>query len=499
MARESQSDSEDSVISHITVHVPDSPAQPTANMSTASRSSVGASSLSSTPPTSANGSTEGQDASNKSNNRRVSRSRSSLSTLASEAADASTKRKATRSKEDMQSKATSRAVSGVTLVEGGNNTSAAQEKLLKQLDIDMHFDAAEDASHLLEDDNSKARRRSSRQSHIGTSPITTSTTSSLGKRARDMIDTVKDKASSFTTRTTRFQAPQSPPKRAKHDEGPRRMFPNLPRTGRKGEKKEEEEVAEPAGRIASPKPTKPTRIEKVYQTKGLYAGQTRSFDDIVKVGTNKKKHAQIASNEAEKENSILPLPMFGTYKCLNHPEPEAFLPFKLPADVLVPLRKEQVPKNWNKLNKNRFIGDATATWNTKDFKKLARDLCKCIDGKCGDNCYNRLLSYECNENICGNKADCGNRPFAELKWRYANKNETRLNPGEKLEGNLWGQGIETVDTKSRGFGVRAMRPFAPNQIIVEYCGEIITQEEADRRMNEDYKDKKVEDLETQKE
>jgi hypothetical protein len=109
------------------------------------------------------------------------------------------------------------------------------------------------------------------------------------------------------------------------------------------------------------------------------------------------------------------------------------------------------------------------------------------------------LSYECNENICGNKADCGNRPFAELKWRYANKNETRLNPGEKLEGNLWGQGIETVDTKSRGFGVRAMRPFAPNQIIVEYCGEIITQEEADRRMNEDYKDKKVEDLETQKE
>ena len=101
------------------------------------------------------------------------------------------------------------------------------------------------------------------------------------------------------------------------------------------------------------------------------------------------------------------------------------------------------------------------------------------------------MSYECNDKICANGAECGNRPFAELAFRYKNKNFSRLREGEKAEANLWGEGVETVKTEGRGFGVRAMRPFKPNQIIVEYCGEIINQQEADRRMNEDYKDKKV--------
>lgn len=101
------------------------------------------------------------------------------------------------------------------------------------------------------------------------------------------------------------------------------------------------------------------------------------------------------------------------------------------------------------------------------------------------------MSYECNDKICNNGNECGNRSFAELAFRYKNKNFSRLREGEKAEANLWGEGVETVRTEGRGFGVRAMRTFKPNQIIVEYCGEIINQEEADRRMNEDYKDKKV--------
>jgi hypothetical protein len=36
-----------------------------------------------------------------------------------------------------------------------------------------------------------------------------------------------------------------------------------------------------------------------------------------------------------------------------------------------------------------------------------------------------------------------------------------------------------------------MRSFEPGQIIVEYTGEIITQEESDRRLDEVYKDSTV--------
>lgn len=48
--------------------------------------------------------------------------------------------------------------------------------------------------------------------------------------------------------------------------------------------------------------------------------------------------------------------------------------------------------------------------------------------------------------------------------------------------------MKTID---RGYGVRANRTFEPNQIIVEYTGEIITQDECDDRMNKRYKDAEV--------
>ena len=51
-----------------------------------------------------------------------------------------------------------------------------------------------------------------------------------------------------------------------------------------------------------------------------------------------------------------------------------------------------------------------------------------------------------------------------------------------------------IKTSDRGYGVRSNRCFRPNQIIMEYTGEIITEEECERRMNEVYKHNEVQSL-----
>jgi hypothetical protein len=130
-----------------------------------------------------------------------------------------------------------------------------------------------------------------------------------------------------------------------------------------------------------------------------------------------------------------------------------------------------------------------ATWKKSDHTLMSS--CQCTpEGGCGEDCLNRSMRYECNDDSCNIGPDhCTNRGFAELKWRSKNKNASR-NP-VKRESNMWGEGIEVMKTEDRGYGVRSMRAFEPGQVIVEYTGEIITPDEGDRRMNEDYKGKTV--------
>lgn len=125
---------------------------------------------------------------------------------------------------------------------------------------------------------------------------------------------------------------------------------------------------------------------------------------------------------------------------------------------------------------DRFIGDASALWKRD---KQDSSQCYCIPEEgCGETCHNRVMSYECDSTNCRlTPEQCGNRPFAQLKRR--------------AKGNGYDYGVEVQETEDRGYGVRAMRSFEPHQIIVEYAGEIITQDECERRMKHIYKKDKV--------
>ena len=89
------------------------------------------------------------------------------------------------------------------------------------------------------------------------------------------------------------------------------------------------------------------------------------------------------------------------------------------------------------------------------------------------------MLYECDTTNCALGPEfCQNRAFQTLQERTK-------------KGGRYRVGVEVYKTGDRGYGVRSNRCFEPNQIIMEYTGEIITEEECERRMNEVYKDNEV--------
>ena len=89
------------------------------------------------------------------------------------------------------------------------------------------------------------------------------------------------------------------------------------------------------------------------------------------------------------------------------------------------------------------------------------------------------MFYECDNTNCNIGAElCTNRSFEDLRKRCK-------------AGGKYNVGVEVIKTLDRGYGVRSNRTFTPYQIIVEYTGEIITQDECDNRMKTIYKDNEV--------
>ncbi|KAL3420163.1 histone-lysine n-methyltransferase [Phlyctema vagabunda] len=253
---------------------------------------------------------------------------------------------------------------------------------------------------------------------------------------------------------------------------------------RPGEPAQKKIKTEPPAQLTSPKknvvapksekPEKPEKVapvgkrQKVWLNKGLYAGQEASR--TVAAEFSEKEKTEMALSRA-RPNTVLPLPMWHGLRLLDIGRN-----FKLPFDVCSPLPPGQPkPDEWRKSTRNRFIGDAAAAWKTSKHFGDFDSSCVCTaDEGCKENCQNRIMFYECDETNCKLGRGCGNRAFADLQDR-------------RKAGGKYRIGVEVIKTADRGYGVRSNRCFDPYQIIVEYNGEIITEEECDRRMNEEYK------------
>lgn len=236
-----------------------------------------------------------------------------------------------------------------------------------------------------------------------------------------------------------------------------------------------------ASKSVEPSPVKPvplkkphvTARQKKYLAQGLYVGQDPNYDPRLTEEKNKKKLAA-KGEAAAKPRTILPDPMLAGKRLL-----ELGRGFRLPFNVFSPLPPGQPrPDEWRKTQKNVFVGDAADFW--RFAKRTEHSTCICDpDNGCDEHCLNRYMFYECDNMNCNvGPARCTNRAFEDLRQRVK-------------AGGKFNAGVDVIKTADRGYGVRSNRCFEPNQIIMEYTGEIITQDECDDRMRNRYKENEV--------
>ncbi|KAI8604108.1 hypothetical protein EDD21DRAFT_301262, partial [Dissophora ornata] len=148
--------------------------------------------------------------------------------------------------------------------------------------------------------------------------------------------------------------------------------------------------------------------------------------------------------------------------------------FHLPFDIMQAweaglLRKKIQPEPFVKIRSNIFV-------ERKRRTETSPMVCHCTPppkgaGRvgCGEDCYNRVMFYECISAHCPCGDQCSNQRFQR----------------KHSEGHL-----EVIWTKERGFGIQTVEPIKKGSLVIEYRGEVISQIECHRRMETIYKNNK---------
>ncbi|KAL4885037.1 hypothetical protein BJY04DRAFT_158521 [Aspergillus karnatakaensis] len=312
-------------------------------------------------------------------------------------------------------------------------------------------------------DDRTPTRRSSRLSLLEkVSDLAGRATTVLGKRSSSLREKGKEIDRRASLRPRQLATPKEEPILAEEPPAKKRRVSDselLPKA--KSEPDTSQEEPTPLEAITLFK-------EKRWLTHGLYSGQAYTNARPSQKRTENARRRSL-NHTQDTQRKLLPLPMFAGERLLKTGRD-----FELPFDIYSPLPPGQPkPNEWRKTNKNVFVGEAGSIWRANKEEELSK--CTCTpEAGCDQFCQNRYMFYECDNSICGLGPECGNRNFEELKQRAK-------------AGGKYNVGVEVIKTADRGYGVRSNRTFEPNQIIVEYTGEIITQLECEKRMRTLYK------------
>lgn len=207
----------------------------------------------------------------------------------------------------------------------------------------------------------------------------------------------------------------------------------------------------------------PRPPKKKYQKAGLYSDVYKTTDPKSRLIQLKKE--KLEYTPGEHEYGLFPAPIHvGKYLRQKR------IDFQLPYDILWQWKHNQLYKKpdvplYKKIRSNVYV-------DVKPLSGYEATTCNCkkpddddIRKGCVDDCLNRMIFAECSPNTCPCGEQCCN---------------------QRIQRHEWVQCLERFRAEEKGWGIRTKEPLKAGQFIIEYLGEVVSEQEFRNRMIEQY-------------
>uniref|UniRef100_A0A672FK53 Ash1 (absent, small, or homeotic)-like (Drosophila) n=1 Tax=Salarias fasciatus TaxID=181472 RepID=A0A672FK53_SALFA len=223
------------------------------------------------------------------------------------------------------------------------------------------------------------------------------------------------------------------------------------------------------GEQAPPMPIPPQREKrparppkKKFQKAGLYSDVYKTEDPRTQLLQLKKEKLEYIPGEHE--YGLFPAPIHvGKYLRQKR------IDFQLPYDILWLWKHDQLYKRpdvplYKKIRSNVYV-------DVKPLSGYETTTCNCRlpessgEKGCLDDCLNRMSFAECSPSTCPCGDQCDN---------------------QHIQRHEWVQCLERFRAEGKGWGIRTKETLRSGQFIIEYLGEVVSEQEFRSRMMEQY-------------
>ncbi|NXN99315.1 ASH1L methyltransferase, partial [Rhinopomastus cyanomelas] len=225
--------------------------------------------------------------------------------------------------------------------------------------------------------------------------------------------------------------------------------------------------SEPLPPVTQREKKAPRPPKKKYQKAGLYSDVYKTTDPKSRLIQLKKE--KLEYTPGEHEHGLFPAPIHVGGYLVGKYLRQKRIDFQLPYDILWQWKHNQLYKKpdvplYKKIRSNVYV-------DVKPLSGYEATTCNCKkpdddNGKgCVEDCLNRMIFAECSPNTCPCGEQCCN---------------------QRIQRHEWVQCLERFRAEEKGWGIRTKEPLKAGQFIIEYLGEVVSEQEFRNRMIEQY-------------